>query len=92
MQIYCDWRWPTPILLQNINHTNPMGMKQWDPRVDYRDSSHLMPIITPAYPCMNSSYNVSDSTLNIMRVSSLQLCFTSCFMDLHGLAGMYWHC
>lgn len=88
MQIYCDWRWPTPILLQNIDHTNPMGMKQWDPRVDYRDSSHLMPIITPAYPCMNSSYNVSDSTLNIMRVSTLQRCFTSCFVDLHNLAGM----
>ena len=69
MQIYCNWRWPTPIVLQQIDHNNPMGMKQWDPRIDYRDQSHLMPIITPAYPCMNSSYNVSDSTLKIMMVS-----------------------
>ena len=69
VQIYCNWRWPTPIVLQQIDHQNPMGMKQWDPRLDYRDQSHLMPIITPAYPCMNSSYNVSDSTLKIMMVS-----------------------
>lgn len=74
VQIYCNWRWPTPIVLQQIDHQNPMGMKQWDPRLDYRDQSHLMPIITPAYPCMNSSYNVSDSTLKIMMVSFMPWC------------------
>jgi len=74
VQIYCNWRWPTPIVLQQIDHQNPMGMKQWDPRLDYRDQSHLMPIITPAYPCMNSSYNVSDSTLKIMMVRFMPWC------------------
>ncbi|GLT85472.1 hypothetical protein SLE2022_036620 [Rubroshorea leprosula] len=37
-----------------------------DPRKNPRDRLHHLPIITPAYPCMNSSYNVSLSTLRVM--------------------------
>ena len=39
----------------------------WDPNENYRDSTHLMPIITPCYPPMNSSYNVGEPQLRRLR-------------------------
>uniref|UniRef100_A0A7S1U691 polynucleotide adenylyltransferase n=1 Tax=Phaeomonas parva TaxID=124430 RepID=A0A7S1U691_9STRA len=33
----------------------------WNPKVNPQDRGHLMPIITPAYPAMNSAYNVGDA-------------------------------
>lgn len=32
-----------------------------------KDRTHLMPIITPVYPAMNTSYNVSDSALSVIK-------------------------
>ncbi|KAJ8476099.1 hypothetical protein OPV22_019826 [Ensete ventricosum] len=43
-----------------------LGLPIWDPRRNSRDRFHQMPIITPVYPCTNSGYNVSSSTLRVM--------------------------
>ncbi|XP_071685794.1 nuclear poly(A) polymerase 1-like isoform X2 [Rutidosis leptorrhynchoides] len=64
-RVYTQWRWPNPVMLCAIKEGS-LGLPIWDPRRNHKDKFHLMPIITPAYPSMNSSYNVSSSTLRIM--------------------------
>ncbi|KAK7282954.1 hypothetical protein RIF29_12100 [Crotalaria pallida] len=65
-RVYTQWRWPNPVMLCSIEENDELGFPIWDPRRNPRDRFHIMPIITPAYPCMNSSYNVSASTLRVM--------------------------
>ncbi|KAL1204413.1 Nuclear poly(A) polymerase 2 [Cardamine amara subsp. amara] len=64
-RVYTQWRWPNPVMLCAMEE-DELALPVWDPRKNHRDRYHLMPIITPAYPCMNSSYNVSQSTLRVM--------------------------
>ncbi|KAL7149411.1 hypothetical protein ABFS83_05G038900 [Erythranthe nasuta] len=64
-RVYNLWKWPNPVMLCPIEQGS-LGLNFWDPRRNHKDTLHLMPIITPAYPCMNSSYNVSSSTLRVM--------------------------
>nr|XP_060636975.1 poly(A) polymerase gamma [Anolis sagrei ordinatus] len=63
--IFSNWEWPTPVLLKEPEESN-LNLPVWDPRVNPSDRYHLMPIITPAYPQQNSTYNVSTSTRAIM--------------------------
>ncbi|KAG2699601.1 hypothetical protein I3760_07G199000 [Carya illinoinensis] len=64
-RVYTQWRWPNPVMLCPIEE-NELGFPVWHPRRNPKDRRHHMPIITPSYPCMNSSYNVSASTLRVM--------------------------
>jgi poly(A) polymerase len=67
-QVYSSWQWPKPVMLNYIkpNPTNIVGKQRnvWSPEAY---PFHLMPIITPAYPAMNSSEKVSKHTRKIMQ-------------------------
>ncbi|XP_057316266.1 poly(A) polymerase type 3-like [Hydractinia symbiolongicarpus] len=65
--IYSKWAWPQPVLLKQMPAENKLNFPIWDPRQNPQDRSHLMPIITPAFPQQNSTFNVSMSTRTVMQ-------------------------
>jgi len=74
--VFLKWQWPQPVLLKKPEDLG-LGQPVWDPRYNVGDRFHVMPIITPAYPQMNSTYNVSNSTLRVMQEefkASLAIC------------------
>jgi poly(A) polymerase len=66
-RVYEQWKWPGPVMLCQPTDPGIVATKVWNPKLNPRDRSHLMPVITPAYPAMNSTYNVSQSTLAVLR-------------------------
>ncbi|CAE6524157.1 unnamed protein product [Rhizoctonia solani] len=72
--IMLQWKWPQPILLKQIEEdvkeldsSKRMNFRVWNPRLYPTDRNHLMPIITPAYPSMCSTHNVTRSTMSVMK-------------------------
>eukprot|EP00762_Andalucia_godoyi_P004389 ANDGO_08176.mRNA.1 Nuclear poly(A) polymerase 1 len=61
-----EWRWPCPIVLRPLPDPRP-GVRNWSPRHFPQDRLHIMPVITPVEPSVNSTFNVSRSTLAVLR-------------------------
>ncbi|KXS10687.1 Poly(A) polymerase [Gonapodya prolifera JEL478] len=64
-RIYREWKWPLPVILKPIED-GPLQVRVWNPKLYPQDKLHRMPVITPAYPSMCSTHNVTQSTLEIM--------------------------
>ncbi|KAJ7055025.1 poly-A polymerase [Mycena amicta] len=60
------WSWPQPVLLKQIEEGPLQVVRVWNPKLYPADKSHRMPIITPAYPAMCATHNVTASTQTIM--------------------------
>ena len=56
------WPWPRPIQLKHFADPPPgMQHRVWNPVQYHGDKAHLMPIITPAYPEMCATHNITHS-------------------------------
>lgn len=68
--VMATWRWPTPILVAQPSSgcgIDNATCVQWDPQHNIHDRAHLMPIITPGFPAVNTAVNVNVSTLRVLR-------------------------
>jgi poly(A) polymerase len=96
-QMYTQWRWPNPIMLTGIESHTPSEtdgryLPVWNPKVNPKDGAHVMPIITPAFPSMNSSYNVGLPQFRLIQVLPLlppPPCFPHFFPPLFPLSEVF---
>ncbi|CAM9353057.1 unnamed protein product [Ascophyllum nodosum] len=72
--MYHRWKWPNHVSLNELQSLKESSLADgfpmhtvWNPVTNPRDKAHLMPIITPAYPAMNSSYNVGEPQMRLIR-------------------------
>lgn len=60
-----QWKWPQPVMLKNIDE-GPFPARIWNPLQNRSDCNHLMPIITPAFPSMCATHNITPSTKKVI--------------------------
>eukprot|EP00929_Paragymnodinium_shiwhaense_P002143 TRINITY_DN102345_c0_g1_i1.p1 TRINITY_DN102345_c0_g1~~TRINITY_DN102345_c0_g1_i1.p1 ORF type:complete len:704 (-),score=162.44 TRINITY_DN102345_c0_g1_i1:56-2167(-) len=69
-KVYNRWSWKNPVTLCPIREESTvpglMAFKVWNPKAHRHDSMHLMPVITPAFPAMNSTFNVTETTRRVL--------------------------
>ncbi|KAL0589657.1 hypothetical protein ABG067_002206 [Albugo candida] len=63
--VLANWKWPLAIQLCKTEDVK-LGLEVWNANVG-NNRYHVMPILTPAYPSMNSSFNVSTHSLAVMK-------------------------
>ncbi|RHZ15607.1 hypothetical protein DYB37_003608 [Aphanomyces astaci] len=64
--VLSTWQWPMPVMLAKPYDAGH-GFAQWSPALHVHDRAHVMPILTPGYPTMNSAANVTHSTLRVLK-------------------------
>ncbi|KAF2860234.1 Poly(A) polymerase papa [Piedraia hortae CBS 480.64] len=61
------WNWPKPLYLQRHEPQDPsLQLREWDPATYRSDALHLMPILTPAVPSMNTAHTIGPSSKKVI--------------------------
>ncbi|QDS77569.1 hypothetical protein FKW77_001384 [Venturia effusa] len=55
------WPWPRPVQLKTYEK-GTIEAKEWNPKLYGNDRRHIMPVITPAFPSMCATNNITTST------------------------------
>lgn len=63
--VYYTWKWPQPVLLRTIE-TNKLPFRVWNPTKSNQDRFHKMPVITPSYPSMCATHNITESNKKVI--------------------------
>ena len=63
--VFKSWRWPNPVMLTRP-HDAELGLQVWNSH-QAANMRQVAPMITPAYPAMNSTLSVSRQTLQILH-------------------------
>jgi len=63
--VFKSWRWPNPVMLTKP-HDKGLGLPVWNAH-HVNHLRQVAPVITPAYPAMNSTLSVSRQTLQILH-------------------------
>ena len=63
--VFKSWRWPNPVMLTKP-HDAGLGLTVWN-AYHVNNMRQVAPVITPAYPAMNSTLSVSRQTLQILH-------------------------
>lgn len=68
-RLLSEWKWPLPVVLTKIQETPDNWDKNipvWNPRKNAREAGHVMPIITPAFPAMNTTHSMHHNHKKII--------------------------
>jgi len=64
--VFAKWPWPQPVIIKEVEDCN-YNLKVWNPKANPAHKSDKMPVITPAYPSICSTHNITLSTLTAIK-------------------------
>lgn len=65
-EVFSKWPWPQPVIIKEVPDCN-YNLKVWDPKVNPAHKNDKMPVITPVYPPLCSTHNITNSTLSVAK-------------------------